>query len=81
MGDATRDRLRWRCRRGMKELDVLLSRWIEEGWPAAGEDRRLAFAWLLEQADPDVANWLIHGARPADATRSALIDDILRRRA
>ncbi len=36
MNDTTRARLRWRCRRGMKELDVLLARWIEEGWPGAG---------------------------------------------
>ncbi|HEU4516104.1 MAG TPA: succinate dehydrogenase assembly factor 2 [Steroidobacteraceae bacterium] len=81
MGDAIRNRLRWRCRRGMKELDVLLARWIEEGWPDAAEERRLAFAWLLEQPDPDIADWLIYGARPADAGRAALIDDILRRRA
>jgi succinate dehydrogenase flavin-adding protein (antitoxin of CptAB toxin-antitoxin module) len=65
----------------MKELDVLLARWIEEGWPGAGEARRLAFSWLLEQPDPDIADWLIHGARPPDAERAALIDDILRRRA
>lgn len=80
MADATRDRLRWRCRRGMKELDVLLARWIEAGWPEAGEERRLAFAWLLEQPDPDIADWLFGDARPADGTRAALIDDILRRR-
>ena len=31
MSDATSDRgrLRWRCRRGMKELDVLLTRWLD----------------------------------------------------
>lgn len=32
MTDTTRQnlgRLRWRCRRGMKELDVLLVRWLE----------------------------------------------------
>ena len=80
MSDALRDRLRWRCRRGMKELDLLLARWIEEGWPGAGEERRLAFAWLLEQPDPDIAGWLLGGGRPAGEARAALIDDILRRR-
>jgi antitoxin CptB len=64
----------------MKELDVLLSRWIEEGWPDAGEDRRRAFAWLLEQPDPEIAGWLLGGARPADAACAELIDDILRPR-
>ena len=80
MSDALRDRLRWRCRRGMKELDLLLARWIEHGWPAAGEEQRLAFAWLLEQPDPDIAGWLLGGGRPADEARAALIDDILHRR-
>jgi succinate dehydrogenase flavin-adding protein (antitoxin of CptAB toxin-antitoxin module) len=64
----------------MKELDVLLARWIEVEWPGAAEERRTAFAWLLEQPDPDLADWLIGGARPPDAVHAALIDDILRRR-
>jgi antitoxin CptB len=80
VGDATLARLRWRCRRGMKELDLLLGRWIDEAWPAAGEAERRAFESLLEQPDPDLADWLIGGARPADAARAALVDDILRRR-
>lgn len=79
MDDRTRARLRWRCRRGMKELDVLLSRWIEESWAGADAERRLAFEWLLEQPDPDLAGWLLGGARPPEAGRAALIDDILRR--
>jgi antitoxin CptB len=74
-------RLRWRCRRGMKELDVVLVRWLEDGWPHADESGRRAFAWLLEQPDPDLADWLIGGLRPADDAHAALIDDILRRRA
>ena len=64
----------------MKELDILLVRWIEEDWPGAAEERRVAFAWLLEQSDPDLADWLIGGARPTDTIHAALIDDILRRR-
>lgn len=62
----------------MKELDVLLARWLERGWSAADTERRLAFAWLLEQPDPDLADWLIGGFRPADAAHAALVDDIIR---
>ena len=43
-------RLRWRCRRGMKELDHLLLRWLEREWPAAGDERRAAFGALLATA-------------------------------
>ena len=78
MTDAADPRLRWRCRRGMKELDVLLARWLEHCWPQADEGRRRDFAWLLEQPDPDLADWLIGGERPGDDARAALVDEIVR---
>ena len=78
MGDADLPRLKWRCRRGMKELDLLLVRWLEHGWPGADAERRQAFAWLLEQPDPDLADWLLGNLRPSGAAQAALVDDILR---
>jgi antitoxin CptB len=78
--DAAEARMRWRCRRGMKELDLLLERWLEAGWPRADAAGRRAFEWLLEQPDPDLADWLIGGARPADRSQAALLDDIVRGR-
>jgi succinate dehydrogenase flavin-adding protein (antitoxin of CptAB toxin-antitoxin module) len=62
----------------MKELDLLLERWLERRWAGADAERRRAFAWLLEQPDPDLADWLLGGARPAGAARAARVDDILR---
>jgi succinate dehydrogenase flavin-adding protein (antitoxin of CptAB toxin-antitoxin module) len=62
----------------MKELDLLLARWFEQRWPEADAVRRRDFEWLLEQPDPDLAAWLIGGARPAGSTRAALVDDIVR---
>jgi antitoxin CptB len=62
----------------MKELDVLLVRWLERGWPAADAARRDAFRRLLDEPDPDLADWLIGGSRPADAATAALLDDIVR---
>ncbi len=79
MRDDGEAQLRWRCRRGMKELDVLLAAWLDGCWPQADESRRRDFAWLLEQPDPDLADWLIGGARPAGSTRAALVDEIVRR--
>jgi len=65
----------------MKELDVLLTQWLERDWPRAAEAERRAFEWLLEQPDAELAGWLLGGARPANAVRAALVDDIVRRRA
>ena len=44
-------RLRWRCRRGMKELDQLLVRYIDRCYAGAPADERLAFERLLDCED------------------------------
>lgn len=80
MAGAAPGQLRWRCRRGMKELDVLLMRWLEQRWACAGPDSRAAFVRLLELPDPQLMDWLLQGARPADAGMAELVDDILQPR-
>ena len=40
--------LRWRCRRGMRELDVLLERYLRERYPSAPAAEQQAFAALLD---------------------------------
>jgi antitoxin CptB len=74
-------RLRWRCRRGMRELDELLARYVERRLPQAGPDERDAFASLLELPDPELFRYLAgrpSTSAPADPT---LIDVIARIRA
>jgi antitoxin CptB len=73
-------RLRWRCRRGMKELDLLLVRWFDLRWSTADARRQQAFQRLLEEADPQIADWLFGGSRPADTELAGLVDDIIRSR-
>jgi antitoxin CptB len=45
-------RLRWRCRRGMKELDILLTRYVDERFGGASLQEQAAFLGLLEVQDP-----------------------------
>ncbi len=72
---AQRDRLRWRCRRGMKELDVLLSRYVEERYDAAPPAERAAFEALLEDQDPQIYAYCLKEA-PIPAHLAALIERI-----
>jgi len=44
--------LRWRCRRGMKELDILLTRYLDERYCTAATEEQDAFRYLLEMQDP-----------------------------
>jgi len=78
--DAMQGLLRWRCRRGMRELDLLLGGWLERSWAAADAGMRAAFLRLLEAPDPQLADWLLHGQRPDDQPMATLLDDIVSRR-
>lgn len=59
--------LRWRQRRGMKELDVLLERYYARHYAAAAAAERAAYERLLEREDPEIWQWLMgHAAPPAE---------------
>jgi antitoxin CptB len=51
-------RLLWRCRRGMKELDVLLERYVRSRLSNASSEERQALTRLLELPDPALADYL-----------------------
>ncbi len=73
-------RLRWRCRRGMKELDVLLLGYLEQHYPHTSAAERQAFADLLELPDPQLWSYLSGREPPADEQLAALIERIARLR-
>ena len=58
--------LRWRCRRGMKELDVLLERFAQQVLPQATQAECGVFAELLALPDPLLAGYLLGGEPPAE---------------
>jgi len=60
-------RLRYRCRRGTKELDLVLLRFLDERFEALSQPEQEAFEALLEQQDPDIAAWLWGGRAPPEA--------------
>lgn len=69
-------RLRWRCRRGTRELDRLLGDWMDHGWPKADARRRADFDRLLDVQDPDLWDWLMGHSDPADPGFGAIVDEI-----
>jgi|SRR5690349_8460832 antitoxin CptB len=70
--------LEWRCRRGMKELDLLLLRYLRERHPHAPASERAAFAGFLELPDPEIARYLVWGDVPEDPAQAALCRHISR---
>lgn len=69
--------LEWRCRRGMKELDLLLLRYLKRRHARASNDERRAFVEFLELPDPDLARYLIAGDVPSDPRQAALCRAVL----
>ncbi len=69
--DAQARRLLWRCRRGMKELDVLLERFARRHLPAAGGGERELFARFLELPDPVLAEYLLSDGGPPEPRGAA----------
>ena len=63
-----KNRLIWACRRGMLELDILLSRFVEEHYDLLSEDEKLRFDVLLECEDQDLYNWLVKKQTPQSAS-------------
>jgi len=52
-------RLRWLCRRGMKELDVVMTRYLDSHYAEADEADKKGFIALLEMPDPDLYSLLL----------------------
>jgi antitoxin CptB len=69
-------RLRWRTRRGTRELDALFGGWLDERFVDAPANVQQAFEDLLDVQDPDLWDWVMGHARPARADWQGIIDDI-----
>ena len=47
-------RLRWRCRRGLLELDILLGAFLEASYATSSDEEKQAFEALLRHPDPEL---------------------------
>lgn len=72
-------KLRWACRRGMLELDVLLMPFIDEAYDALCEEDKIKFIKLLDCDDPDLFAWFMgHAVCPHSDIRY-MVEMILNR--
>ena len=71
--DAELRRLRWRCRRGMRELDQLMLRWLDGRHAAADERERALFLRLLDSEDDRLWAWFMGREEPPDAELAAFV--------
>ena len=69
-------RLRWACRRGMLELDVLLGNFLEEAFLTLSGTDQEVFIELLSCEDQDLFMWLTGKTTPTDANLLIMVDYI-----
>jgi antitoxin CptB len=71
-------RLKWKCRRGMKELDLLLEGYLTERYPAADAAEQGAFRELLDMQDPELFAFVTGRERPATQELCRVVDALRR---
>ena len=60
------ERARWRCRRGLLELDLTLLRFMDEHYVNLGEAERRQFEMLLDLSDNDLWDMIALKKKAAD---------------
>jgi antitoxin CptB len=65
--------LRWRSRRGTRELDLILLGFLSAGYASLTPQDRRAYARLLDASDPDLMNWLVGQTTPPDPELAKLV--------
>ena len=63
----------WRCRRGVRELDVLFGRFLESDYPTLSSEEQLVFQQLLEVQEPVFMDWLFDKYAPEETEMFVLI--------
>ena len=69
---AQHDRIRWRCRRGLLELDLVLERFLANRFDGLDAETRTRFDELLDQPDNDLLDLALGRAEAAPRYRAVV---------
>ncbi|MDH4115313.1 MAG: succinate dehydrogenase assembly factor 2 [Burkholderiaceae bacterium] len=75
-GNPELQRVRWRCRRGLLELDIMLGRFIESQYAQLDEDERYEFDALLDMPDNPLWDMIAGRLEAAPGGQQALLEKI-----
>lgn len=70
-------RIKWGCRRGMLELDVVIMPFFEECFEDLTEKEQQDFVALLECDDPDLFTWIMGHQRSENLCHANMVDKII----
>ncbi len=70
------ERVRWRSRRGLLELDIVLGRFIEAHYMQLDEAEKIVFEALLDMPDNPLWDMIAGRTEAAHSEQQALLDKI-----
>lgn len=59
-------KLKWRCRRSMRELDVLLERYLDRRFSNASTEEQALFEAFVDLPDDPLIEWLLKDISPPE---------------
>jgi succinate dehydrogenase flavin-adding protein (antitoxin of CptAB toxin-antitoxin module) len=68
------DRIRWHCRRGLLELDLVLARFQEQALPGLSAEELEGFKRLLQCSDNDLWDLVSGRLEPAPGLEARLVE-------
>lgn len=68
--------LRWQCRRGMLEIDILLNGFIDNGYNEISDGLKDDFQKLLKTPDNELLEWLMLRKTPENGHFEEIIQHI-----
>jgi antitoxin CptB len=68
--------LRWKCRRGILELDLWLNDVLKRHYQSLSQSEKALFDVMLDQPDPLLLDWYLQRARPDDPLMCRLLKKI-----
>lgn len=75
----SKPKLKWACRRGMLELDVLFEPFVEDAYDALPTDKKYVFQRLLSCEDPELFAWFMGHEQCPDPELAEMVKIILNR--
>lgn len=72
-------KLKWACRRGMLELDVLFIPFVDEAYDDLSLDQQITFERLLTCQDPELFAWFMGHEVCEDQALNSIVQIVLNR--
>ncbi|MBI3903332.1 MAG: succinate dehydrogenase assembly factor 2 [Nitrosomonadales bacterium] len=66
------ERVRWRCRRGLLELDIVLGRFVEQHYAELDAGQRVVFDTLLDAPDTVLWDMITGKVEPQEECRTVI---------